>query len=359
LKKIKEILVIIQRSNGDVFFSYTLIKNLLKNYSLASVDLLVNNDTIQTASLFPEVRKIHSYSYAMKAKLGFKYDIFLAKKLWRKYDLSINLTSSDRSVFFAWSSGKNSISIVDESLSKSWWKKIILDWHIPYKPQIHSLSQTLSILDCLKISYRKNLFCPEINPRTLKKVKDLLKFQKVDRFIIFHPCAQYNYKIYPTENRNKLIDLLIKEKFSIVLTGGKNHIDSDISKSIKKNKKILNLIGKTSLEEFTALCSLSEAYVGMDTLNMHIASSLNKPIFAIFGPTNLKKWSPWSNQTNMSARTDVPFQKYGENRIFQADMPCVACGLAGCDDQHGKSECLYHISPEIIMRHYNEWLNQK
>jgi heptosyltransferase-3 len=96
------------------------------------------------------------------------------------------------------------------------------------------------------------------------------------------------------------------------------------------------------------------AYVGMDTLNMHIAASQNKRIFVISGPTNLKMWSPWSNQLKRSASLDMPIQTYGDITIFQANMKCVACGKAGCDDS-GISKCLNNISPKIVFEEVKEW----
>ena len=44
---------------------------------------------------------------------------------------------------------------------------------------------------------------------------------------------------------------------------------------------IYDFIGETTLEEYIALSDSAIAYIGMDTLNMHIAASQNKPIFAI------------------------------------------------------------------------------
>jgi len=41
-------------------------------------------------------------------------------------------------------------------------------------------------------------------------------------------------------------------------------------------------------------------------------------------------------------------QTYDNISIFQAEMACVACGMAGCDDRHGRSECLYRIDPDVI-----------
>jgi len=51
----------------------------------------------------------------------------------------------------------------------------------------------------------------------------------------------------------------------------------------------------------------------------------------------------------------LPIQTYDNVTIFQADMPCVACGKAGCDDNHGKSECLYNIKPNVIFEQIEKW----
>ena len=147
---------------------------------------------------------------------------------------------------------------------------------------------------------------------------------------------------------------------SILITGGNSAIDVGIKKQLPSLSNVFDFIGETSLEEFFALSKLSLGYIGMDTLNMHIAASQNKRIFAIFGPTNLRMWSPWSNQLRLSATQDKPIQTYGNVTIFQADMPCVACGNAGCDDNHGNSDCLDNISPSTIFNEIEDWyLNSK
>ena len=103
----------------------------------------------------------------------------------------------------------------------------------------------------------------------------------------------------------------------------------------------------------------SLAYIGMDTLNMHLAASQNKRVFAIYGPTKLIMWSPWSNYSMESATHDSPSQTYANITIFQANMSCVACGNAGCDDKHGRSECLYNIDPTFIFNEISEWFKVK
>ena len=75
---------------------------------------------------------------------------------------------------------------------------------------------------------------------------------------------------------------------SILITGSQNKIDLAIKKELPTLNNVFDFVGETTLEEYFALSKLSMAYVGMDTLNMHIAASQNKRIFVISGPTNLK-----------------------------------------------------------------------
>ena len=65
-------------------------------------------------------------------------------------------------------------------------------------------------------------------------------------------------------------------------------------------------------------------------------------------------WSPWSNQLQVSAIDDMAIQTYGNVTIFQADMHCVACGKAGCDDS-GTSICLSNISPSLVFEEVQKW----
>ena len=186
--------------------------------------------------------------------------------------------------------------------------------------------------------------------------KELLN-NKITKYIIFHPSAQYNYKVYPKNLRNKLLLSLNELGIPIIITGGKNKIDSQIKKEIPEASNIYNLIGKTSLEEYFALSQMCLAYIGMDTLNMHIAASQNKRIFAIFGPTKLSMWSPWSNELQHGAKKNKSIQSYDNITIFQSSTPCSVCGKVGCGSNHGKDQLTYSISPDEVFIEVKNWLN--
>jgi len=355
LKKHKKILIIIQRSNGDVLFSLSLINALYKHYQQPEIDILINDDTLSVAKLLPHINFIHQFSYQKKRDNRWQQERKLIKSIFKKYDLSINLTASDRSVFYALFAGKKSISAIEKNHKKSWWKKILLTQYYHFDSTKHILLNNLKPLDLLNIKHDNIQQSPNVSDLALSKIKDRLSKSNIKNFIIFHPSAQYNYKVYSQHLRNKLLEYLNKLGVSIVITGGNSEIDNDIKSTIPNLDNISNWIGKTTLEEYLSLSELSLAYIGMDTLNMHIAAGQNKPIFAIFGPTNLSMWSPWSNKSCQCASEDKPIQTYDNITVFQADMSCVACGKAGCDDRHGKSECLDHIEPEVVFNKVKEW----
>jgi len=353
----KKILIIIQRSNGDVFFSSGLINSLFQNYNKPEIDILVNDDTVALARLIPNIRKIITFSYREKKQNRLNQEKNIIKKIFNKYDMSVCLTASDRSVIYALLASRYSISAVEKDFYKSWWKKLLLKKSYFFDNSKHIVENNFQPLSKLEINYNNSIEQIQVNQEIDFKVRKMLDRMGLKKFLIFHPSAQYDYKIYPQILRDKLLELISSKKIDLVVTGGPGILDQKIKNTIPKHKNIHNIIGETSIEEYFAISSLSSGYIGMDTLNMHIAASQNKRIFAIFGPTNLKMWSPWSNVSNRGAGIDAPIQSYDNITIFQANLPCVACGKAGCNDNHGKSECLYHIDPKKIFLEIEKYLD--
>lgn len=354
--KVNKILIIVQRSNGDVFLSSPLINALYKYYDTPQIDLLVNDDTLAIAKTLPHINHIHQFSYKKKKENRFAQEKELISGIFRKYDLAINLTASDRSVLYAILASSNSISAVEKDAKKSWWKNLFLTKSYPFDISKSIVKTNVSALELLGIENNKLEVSSHYSKSAKKSVLNKLDSLNIKEFIIFHPSAQYDYKIYPKNLRDQLLVKLNTLNIPIVITGAVSDVDKRIKSELPDLENTYDFIGETSLDEYFALSDMAEAYIGMDTLNMHIAASQNKRIFAIFGPTILSTWSPWSNKLQTNTNTNLSKQTYGNITIFQADMDCVACGLAGCDDKHGKSECLEKISPEIIFEEVDNCL---
>ena len=351
----KKIIIIVQRSNGDVFLTASLINNLYNHYEYPQIDILVNSDTVATARLLPNINFIYEFSYLKKKNNSLKQEKDIIRSLFKKYDLSINLTASDRSVIYSILAGRTSISAVEKEVRKSWWKKLFLDHYYFFDSAQHILLNNLTPLSLLKISYENIQDTISEESINNSNIKSKLSKKKIEKFIIFHPSAQYEYKVYPRKLRDELLKHLNSLEIPIIVTGGDNKIDQRIKQEIPQLKNIYSFIGETSLKDYVVLSKLAMAYIGMDTLNMHIAASQNKNIFAIFGSTRLSMWSPWSNQLKKSASINKPIQTYGKITIFQSPIPCKVCGISGCGNNHSKNEFPKGIDPKVVFNEIKNW----
>jgi len=184
LKKLSKIIVIIQRSNGDVFLSLSLIKALNRALKGVDIDLLINDDTLPIAKLIPNINSIYTFSYLKKQTNQFKQEKNLFFTLFKKYDLSINLTASDRSVFYALLFGKKSISAIEADNKKSWWKKILLSSYYYFDNSKHILLNNLEPLNLLEIEHdniQSSLVYDELNTSNIIKK---LKNNNINSFLI-------------------------------------------------------------------------------------------------------------------------------------------------------------------------------
>jgi ADP-heptose:LPS heptosyltransferase len=83
-----------------------------------------------------------------------------------------------------------------------------------------------------------------------------------------------------------------------------------------------------SVHEFAAILELADLVVTSDSLALHIATALARPVVALVGPT-----SPWE------------LEMYGTGTVVTADVPCVACYRAECDKP---VTCMELLTPERV-----------
>lgn len=93
---------------------------------------------------------------------------------------------------------------------------------------------------------------------------------------------------------------------------------------------VVNLAGKTTVREMMALLSLSSFLVTNDSGPMHIGAALGVPLVAIFGPTDWRRTSPWTDRA----------------RVVRADVDCSPCMLRECDRGH---ECMLGVTAEMVI----------
>lgn len=93
---------------------------------------------------------------------------------------------------------------------------------------------------------------------------------------------------------------------------------------------VINLAGKTSLQEAVALMSQAHKAVANDSGLMHVAAGLGVPIVALFGSTSPDYTPPLSDQSV----------------VIKSDLECSPCFKRDCPFGHYK--CLEEMAPESV-----------
>jgi heptosyltransferase-2 len=154
-----------------------------------------------------------------------------------------------------------------------------------------------------------------------------------DKIVVVSPGARSHIKRWPKEKFLKLIPFLMEElKAKVVFVGDKD--DVSINKYICEHLKypLLDLSAKTNIAQLSYLLAKAKLLVTNDSAVLHIASYLNTPVVAIFGPTDEIKYGPWSQQS----------------RIVKKELFCRPCQKAEC--RLGTKECLEIIKIEDVLR---------
>jgi len=99
----------------------------------------------------------------------------------------------------------------------------------------------------------------------------------------------------------------------------------------------VNLAGKTAVREMMALLSLSSFLLTNDSGPMHIGAALGVPRVAIFGPTDWRRTSPWTDRA----------------RIVRVEIDCSPCKRRVCDRGH---ECMLGVTPDMVIAAAKELL---
>ncbi len=137
-------------------------------------------------------------------------------------------------------------------------------------------------------------------------------------------------KQWPVENFAKLCDELAKRNIRVVLTGSPE--DAPLAEELmgQTRNKPINAVGRTSVTELIALVKRCHVFISSDSAPMHVASAVDVPLLAIFGPTDPKR--------HLVAPS--------RHQVFWKEVHCSPCYLRSCPIGH---ICMNKITVQEIL----------
>jgi heptosyltransferase-2 len=115
---------------------------------------------------------------------------------------------------------------------------------------------------------------------------------------------------------------------------------AEVAACVHEGAAVFNLAGATSLAEAIALIARTAAVVSNDSGLLHIASALNRPVVALYGPTDPDHAPPFSDiAASISLRLD-----------------CSPCKQRECPLGH--QDCMVKMAPEMVWQRLRPMLAQ-
>ncbi len=180
-----------------------------------------------------------------------------------------------------------------------------------------------------------------IQPEAESAMKKELQSQGLrltDPFILFSPGSKSTLKRWNSSGFARLADRLYETKRLPPLFVGEAFDAPFVESIIQKMKSpSFSLAGRTSVPEAVVLVQKARLLVTNDNAALHMASLLDTPTVAIFGPTDPKKYGP------RSARS----------RVVRKDLFCSPCEKAECPYHH---ECMEELPVEEVYQACSELL---
>lgn len=325
----RNVLIIKLRYIGDVLLATPTLRAIKAARPEVRLTMMVNRGTEDVLSGNPDVDDIMILD---KRSLAAQWQLIVGLRR-RRFDTVIDLTDGDRSAFLSWvSAAPVRIGFNDEH---RWRGRCYTGVVQPVPGVRHRIDRDLEALKPVNIpagSEDPRLWLTPEEEKSADQLLDQLGIQRSQSMVILQPGARYWFKAWPPERFAELADRLTTDYHCQVLIGGSQQ-DVDLGQQIRQMAKSKPTImaGRTTIKQFTAIAKQSALFVGSDSGAMHIATAVETPVVALFGPSDPREWGP----------------RGGPAEVIYKGLDCRACFHPTC--QRGEQNCMRLITTDEVM----------
>ncbi len=335
LKPNMKILIIRLGAVGDVIRTVPVLDYLHKNLKNPEICWIVEDRASNLLLNHPYLRKV----YIVPRKKYYKVIGILKKIRKEKFDLVLDFHGILKSGLISFFTGiKKRIGFNRKNCKELNWifNNIKID-ELPSK--ITRIEKNFFLLKALfsevKIPKKlnANFFIEKDKVEYVDSFLKKIKINSFEKFIIVNPFVSKagRYKEWPLENYIEFLKISSKyKKNCFIITWGPGELDKAKQIVNSVNTKNVVLAPKTDMKQLAVLIAKSDLIITGDTGPMHLASVLNIPIIAIFGPSDVDINKPWGEK----------------NIVIWKNVGCNPCRNKSCKDL----KCLKEIKPEEVFQ---------
>ncbi|WP_455223491.1 lipopolysaccharide heptosyltransferase II [Kaarinaea lacus] len=337
----KQILVVGPSWVGDMVMAQSLFITLKQTYPAAAIDVLAPAWSESILSRMPEVRTAITQPVG-HGEFGLLARYRLGRRLRQKsYDKAIVLPRSFKSALVPF------IARIPQRIGyKGEMRYGLINEIRPLDKTM--LTQTVQRFVALGVEPDAPLPPPIPEPK-LKVDNDnqqrLLQALgiKLERPVVgFMPGAEYGpAKCWPEENFAGVADYLVKNGFQVWLLGSEK--DRAAANKIQQScqESLINLCGKTSLQDVVDLMAVMQLAITNDSGLMHVAAAVGCPLIAIYGSSTPAYTPPLTQHA----------------RVLYEGLSCSPCFQRECPLGH--TQCLTLITVDKAIKAVQDMVSSK
>jgi ADP-heptose:LPS heptosyltransferase len=237
------------------------------------------------------------------------------------YELAIDLQGRFKSVIFLYTAKAHRKFVKGRWPFLQYFKK----------PEIHAIEEMDYVLREAGVQVSNSameIFTSECEKSVIQAlVHRINPAQK--NMIIISPFTRWDTKNWGREKFRTLLQSLPRD-ILVIFTGAADRKD-DINKLIfgVPSPETVNLAGELTVLEFAELMKQVALVLTGDSFPMHLASALETPLIALFGPTDERRIGPLSH-------TSI---------VLRANDDCERCYRR----DHCAQNCIGSITPEVVL----------
>lgn len=328
-----KILLLKPSSLGDVFQALPVLRLLKLHYPSSEIFWWLDAALAPLLEGDPDLAGIARFERKRWGKLRHWPEMLRSIRWLRaqKFDLVIDLQCLARSAAFAWLANGQRLIGLDEIREGA---RGFYDLAVPRKSfHTHAVDWYLAVLPPLGVPvHNRFIWLPE-RPAVAAMVKSKWPTDG-SRWIALQPGARWENKRWPAKYFAELVRQIAAQfpdtRFAILGSGEDKSLGEIISRAAPA--RCLNLCGATSLLEMIEWVRLCDLMITNDTGPMHAAAALDKPMIALFGPTEPRRTGPYGQLEN----------------VLRIDLPCAPCLSANCTFYAKPNECLNALTPALV-----------
>lgn len=322
-------LVILMGSLGDLVRGLCLPGAIKHNWPGAKITWLVEPSCKSLVEYHPLIDEVITFNRPRGAKAIIDLHRELKK---RHFDITLDLQRHFKSGLFSILSGApHRIGVHPRNAKEFNW--VFNNQHIPYfSDHQPKLDHYLKYVDYLGGT---SPVTPEFGFSSLNI--DYLPKELADRlpddYIVVVMGSSWISKDWTYDGYRDLLNLVLaRGSHGVVLVGDGTQSGpaSQLEKALGSDR-LLNLAGRTSLLDLTAVLGSAAVSVGPDSGPGHLSAAVGTPYVSLFGPTNPDRVAPF--------RCD--------RFVVQANSPCMGCYRKRC--RYAGTNCMAEITAEMVM----------